>query len=259
MTDISIEMQATNTPKVTAVVPCRSGSRRVLNKNTRPFGGFAHGLLELKLRQLDAVAGVDEILVTTNDPAVTGIVDTIRATLAKPVILDRRPDEYAADDSLQGLIGYLGKIVDTDVIAWTHVTSPLFVPALYEAALAAYAQAKQAQSADSLMAVDVAQTFALRSGAWISHDANVKRWPRTQDLEKIFLVNSALFVIDKPLMVSLQDRVGHQPFLFETPSLYGFDIDWEEDFALAEVLYEALLGRDLDATALGNGANSAYA
>ncbi|MDO9106920.1 MAG: hypothetical protein Q7U57_18410 [Methylovulum sp.] len=232
-------------PKVTAVVPCRKGSQRILNKNTRPFGGYTHGLLELKLKQLDAVARIDEIVVTTNDPIVMAIVEHIRPTLSKSVILDHRPDEYASDDSLQGLIGYLGNTVDTDVIAWTHVTSPLFVPALYDAALAAYAQAKQAQLADSLMAVDATQTFAMRSGVWISHDSSIKRWPRTQDLEKIFLVNSALFVIDKPLMVTLQDRVGHQPFLFETPALHGFDIDWEEDFVLGEALYETLVSRRL--------------
>ncbi|MDO9105000.1 MAG: hypothetical protein Q7U57_08560 [Methylovulum sp.] len=229
-----------NTTKVTAIVPCRKGSQRVLNKNTRPFGGLQHGLLELKLKQLDAVPRITEIVVTTNDPAVIAIVEAIRTQLVKPVILDLRPDEYAADDSLQGLIGYLADAIDTDVVAWTHVTSPLFTPPLYEAALAAYAQARQTQSADSLMAVDVAQTFALRSGTWISHDSSVKRWPRTQDLEKIFLVNSALFVIDQPLMKALQDRVGLQPLLFETPSIHGFDIDWEEDFTLGEVLYKAL-------------------
>ncbi|MDD2724286.1 MAG: hypothetical protein PHH59_09735 [Methylovulum sp.] len=252
--------------KVTAIIPCRKGSQRVANKNTRPFAGFAHGLLELKLKQLDEVAGIDEILVTTNDPIVIRIVRQIRTTLTKPVKLDLRPDQYAADDSLQGLIGYLGNTVDTDVIAWTHVTSPLFDTSLYEAALSAYAQALQNQSADSLMAVDVSQTFAMRSGAWISHDSTVKRWPRTQDLEKIFLVNSALFVIDKFLMAQLQDRVGHQPVLFETPSPYGFDIDWEEDFVLGEKLYAALDNRELGSIPkiipghpIHNGFNGVYA
>lgn len=233
-----------NARKVTAIVPCRHGSRRVPNKNTRPFGSFKHGLFELKLKQLDAVAGIDEIFVTTNDPVVIDIAESLRAILSKPVIIDVRPDEYASDDSLQGLVGYLSTAVDTDVIAWTHVTSPLFGAALYEAALSDYAQAVGANTADSLMAVDVAQTFALRSGAWISHDSGVQRWPRTQDLEKIFLVNSALFVIARPLMAELQDRVGRQPLLFETPPLRGFDIDWEEDFALGETLFEALPERN---------------
>lgn len=227
--------------KITAIVPCRKGSQRVAHKNTRPFAGFAHGLLELKLTQLAAVPDLSEILVTTNDPVVIDYVESVQNTFSKPLLLDRRPDEHAADDSLQGLIGYLCRTVQTDVIAWTHVTSPLFAAGLYEQALQAYLQATANQTADSLMAVDVAQTFALRGEAWISHDPSVKRWPRTQDLEKIFLVNSALFVIALPLMASLQDRVGRKPLLFATPALKGFDIDWEEDFVVGEKLYQANL------------------
>jgi CMP-N-acetylneuraminic acid synthetase len=227
--------------KITAIVPCRKGSQRVAHKNTRPFAGFVHGLLELKLTQLAAVPTLSEILVTTNDPVVINYVESIQNTFSKPLLLDRRPDEHAADDSLQGLIGYLCGTVQTDVMVWTHVTSPLFDAALYEKALIAYLQAANSQTADSLMAVDVAQTFALRGVDWISHDPSVKRWPRTQDLDKIFLVNSALFVIALPLMTRLQDRVGLKPLLFETPTLKGFDIDWEEDFAVGEKLYQANL------------------
>lgn len=254
------------TPKITAIIPCRKGSQRVAHKNTRPFAHFGHGLLELKLKQLDAATQIDEILVTTNDPVVIGIVAQLAQTLSKPLILDERPDQYAADDSLQGLIGYLCETVKTDVIAWTHVTSPLFDATLYDAAITAYLHAQQNLSADSLMAVDAVQTFAMRSGAWISHDSSVKRWPRTQDLEKIFLVNSALFVIALPLMTVLQDRVGLHPQLFETPAPQGFDIDWEDDFSIGEKLYRALLNRAEDgfpkATSkrlIENGVNPVYA
>jgi len=226
--------------KVTAIIPCRKGSQRVVNKNTRPFASFNRGLLELKLQQLAATETVDDILVTTNDPVVIAYVQSLQGRLSKPLLLDRRPDAHAADDSLQGLIGYLAGIVQTDVVAWTHVTSPLFEASLYDAAIRAYTDARQNQSHDSLMAVDAVQTFALRSGQWISHDANVKRWPRTQDLEKIFLVNSALFVIDLALMQTLHDRVGHNPLLFETPAPHGFDIDWEDNFVLGEKLLVAL-------------------
>ena len=233
-------MKIMNSSKVTAVIPCRKGSQRVLNKNTRPFGGLTYGLLELKLKQLDKVEGVDEIWVSTNDAVVMAAVEAIRVALIKPVILDIRPDEYAADDSLQALIAYLSRTIDSDIIVWTHVTSPFFLPTLYQAALTTYSEAVQKQTADSLLSVDVAQTFAMRSGQWISHDATAKKWPRTQDLEKIFLVNSALFIISQRLMVELQDRVGQRAVLFETPFLHGFDIDWEEDFLLGERLYSTL-------------------
>ena len=237
-----------NKDKVTAVVPCRKGSQRVINKNTRTFAGFSFGLLELKLKQLAASKQIDEILVTTNDPVVIDIVEQLKPTLSKSVIIDQRPDEYSSDDSLQFLIAYLGNTVETDVLVWTHVTSPLFGTSLYDKAIIDYQQAKIKKTADSLIAVDVVQTFAMRSGNWISHDYHKKRWPRTQDLEKIYLVNSALFIIDHALLVNLQDRVGNNPLLFETPNLLGFDIDWEDDFSLAEILYNTFTSRIPSAT-----------
>ena len=71
--------------KITAIVPCRKGSQRVAHKNTRPFAGFAHGLLELKLTQLAAVPTLSEILVTTNDPVVINYVESIQDTFSKPL------------------------------------------------------------------------------------------------------------------------------------------------------------------------------
>ena len=50
-------------------VPCRRGSERVPDKNTRVFAGHTGGLLGLKLDQLEGVE-VDEIVIDSNDPVV---------------------------------------------------------------------------------------------------------------------------------------------------------------------------------------------
>ena len=244
------------TKKVTAIIPCRKGSQRIANKNTRPFGAYQHGLLALKLQQLAVAETIDEILVTSNDPVVISYVLSVQKSLGKPVLLDRRPDRYATDDSLHSLVGYLSRLIQTDTVAWTHVTSPLFTAALYDEAMNAYKKAVNNQEADSLMTVDAVQTFAIRSGQWISHDPQAKRWPRTQDLEEIFLLNNALFVIDLALMQECQDRVGHLPMLFETPAPYGFDIDWEDDFVLGEKLLMALSNGESGQQCLPDKANA---
>ena len=226
--------------RIAMVVPCRAGSKRVQSKNTRPFLSFQHGLLELKLRQLDQVKRLDHVFVSTNDSEVEHFVLGFAEKSRVPVVLDRRPEEYAQDDSLQGLVDYLIRVVDADVIAWTHVTSPLFGAELYAQALDQWEGSTRAGSHDSLMSVNVERTFALRGSTWISHDRSIKRWPRTQDLEPLNLVNSALFVAAKSVMAEHHDRIGNRPWLFETPGLRGFDVDWEEDFSLAETLYQAL-------------------
>ena len=50
--------------KITAVVPIRKGSQRVVDKNLRPFAGS--NLLAIKIENLKRVKGIDEIIVNTD-------------------------------------------------------------------------------------------------------------------------------------------------------------------------------------------------
>jgi hypothetical protein len=38
-------------------------------------------------------------------------------------------------------------------------------------------------------------------------------------------------------MARHEDRVGALPYLYELDGLKGFDIDWEEQFAIGELIY----------------------
>ena len=59
--------------KITAVVPIRSGSQRVKDKNLRPFAGT--NLMELKLRTLLQVPELTSIVVNTNSEEAISIVN----------------------------------------------------------------------------------------------------------------------------------------------------------------------------------------
>ena len=52
------------TNKLTAVIPVRKGSQRVKNKNLKPFANTT--LLDIKIETLKKVAGLDEIVVTSD-------------------------------------------------------------------------------------------------------------------------------------------------------------------------------------------------
>ena len=52
---------------ITAVIAVRAGSTRVKNKNTRPFAGT--NLLVHKIRQLQKVDEIDDIVVTSDSDA----------------------------------------------------------------------------------------------------------------------------------------------------------------------------------------------
>ena len=58
--------------KVTAVIPIRSGSQRVKDKNLRKFGDTT--LMELKIKNLIEVPELDKVIVNTNSDEAINIV-----------------------------------------------------------------------------------------------------------------------------------------------------------------------------------------
>ena len=59
--------------KITAVIPIRSGSQRVKDKNLRPFANTT--LMENKIEMLLNVPELDSIIVNTNSEEVIEIVN----------------------------------------------------------------------------------------------------------------------------------------------------------------------------------------
>jgi CMP-N-acetylneuraminic acid synthetase len=216
-------------------LPVRKGSQRVPQKNTREFAGIRDGLLELKLRQLTAVKYIDEIIVSTNDEACMRIAQKFQPY----VKIDQRPEELSANNtSLTELIHYVPKIIKNDHIVWTHVTSPFFQTHHYENAIKSYFQALK-KGFDSLMSVNEFKNFLWdkKKNDLINRNGNL-RWPQTQDLYPYYEINSAIFITPRSIYRNTGDRVGQIPFLLENDKLTSLDIDCEEDFKIAEAVYE---------------------
>jgi CMP-N-acetylneuraminic acid synthetase len=223
-------------------LPCRAGSTRVRQKNTRPFAGDPGGLLTIKLRQLSCVRGLDAVVVDSNDAEVLERTQAFRRSWQSRAELRivQRPDHLGqSDTSTDDLIRYAMEMVREDVLLWTHVTSPLVGPAVYEAALDQYFT-RDAQTFDSLMAVTELKTFLWARDGPLNYRRTPIRWPRTQDLPPVYEVNSALFLIDTALGRRLGDRVGQTPLLFPLDRVTALDIDDEEDFRVAEVAMAAV-------------------
>lgn len=227
-------------------VPCRRGSARVPDKNTRPFAGHEGGLLGWKLDQLERTAGFDLVVVDSNDPVVLAYAARRRRTWRGSAALEarERPDALgAADTTTDALVAHALATIDADELAWTHVTSPHFGADAYARALAAWAARPRSEvgpgaaAPDSLVAVR-----ALRAFVW-SDDGPVNyvsrpgaRWPRTQDVRPLYDVCSALFLVPMEVGRARGDRLGARPMRFQVSPIEAVDVDWPEDFALAEAL-----------------------
>jgi CMP-N-acetylneuraminic acid synthetase len=223
-------------------LPCRAGSTRVPEKNTRPFAGLEDGLLGVKLSQLARVRGVDQVIVDSNDPVVLELATARRARWSGhgDLVVTSRPDALGqSDTTTDALIAHALATVEADVMLWTHVTSPLAGPDVYEEALAAY-RGRDPQRHDSLMTATSIQGFLWRDEVPLNYARTPIRWPRTQDIEAVWEVNSAVFIVATALGRQVGDRVGERPLLHPMSKIASLDVDWMDDFHIAEQAYAAL-------------------
>ena len=67
---------------------------------------------------------------------------------------------------------------------------------------------------------------------WASHNTKKRKWPRTQDLDNFFLVNSAAFIANKKIYINNGDRIDSNPLPINASMKESFDVDDLKDFKL---------------------------
>lgn len=215
-------------------IPVRKGSERVKEKNTRRFSDFSGGLLELKLQQLAGLSLFEEIIISTNDEKCIEIAKNFIGKLNSLQIIHRPEELGSSETKLNDLIKYVGKITDCDDILWTHVTSPFCDAESYKNAIQDY---KNLKDHDSLMSVEILKEFIWNRKEKKISNSGDNKWPRTQDLEEVIQINSAIFIAPK-LFYKTGNRIGNNPFLFEMNKIHSWDVDTEDDFKIAEAIYD---------------------
>jgi CMP-N-acetylneuraminic acid synthetase len=221
--------------KVTCFLPCRAGSERVKNKNTRQFAGIEGGLLKIKLDQLVRCDLIDQILLSTDDQKVMDISKQFGAK----VRVDIRPPHLASSDAkTDDLIKYVGSVIKEPHILWTHVTSPFTNEDIYKKAIEDYFRVLNSNENDSLLSVTLLRTHIWKKeGIPVNYDRKTEKWPRSQFVEPLMEVNSAIFINSRVNYINLEDRIGLKPYFFEMDQIESLDIDYEDDFLLAESIF----------------------
>ena len=218
-------------------LPCRKGSQRIPNKNTRTFAGIEGGLLRIKLEQLLLTEAIDEIILSSDDETVLQIGADFSDKRIKPM---PRPEQLClSSTTTDELINYVPSIIKEDAtIIWTHVTSPFISADTYKSMIDSYYDCLSEY--DSLMSVNSLRTFIWKDDAPVNYNRETEKWPRTQTLPVWYEVNSGAFIADISTYINLHDRIGKSVQMYQTSNLESIDIDWPEDFEYAQTLYQAL-------------------
>lgn len=225
--------------KITAFLPCRKGSQRIPNKNLRPFAQYEFGLLQIKINQLAQCNLIKEIIVSTNDANVKEVVLNFKdAFEGINISIDDRPDHLGSSDtSTDEVISYVGEKFEFEHLLWTHVTSPFVDAEDYVKCIEQYFNALD-HGYDSLMTVQTIKGFIWNQMQPINYDKLSEKWPRTQTLSPLFEVDSAAFIASKTVYKTHNDRIGLKPFLLDLQKEVNIDIDWPQQFNLAESIFK---------------------
>ncbi|MFR0675405.1 cytidylyltransferase domain-containing protein [Enterobacterales bacterium AW_CKDN230030176-1A_HGKHYDSX7] len=224
-----------NEHQVTCFLPCRKGSQRVPNKNVRPFANVSQGLVEIKLKQLIATEAIGSIVLSTNDEI---ILDYAASLNERKIKLHRRCDALSSSTtSTDDLVAHALELIPNAHILWTHVTSPFITSSHYEEIIHKYFKNLETGH-DSLMTTTLIHSFLWQDGEAMNYDRRSEKWPRTQTLKPIHEVNSGAFLAHSETYKMQNDRIGKSPFLYPMDKLVSHDVDWPEDFTIAECLLE---------------------
>ena len=242
--------------RIAFFLPTRKGSERVKNKNTRTFAGIEGGLMANKIRQLLDTNLIDEIILSTNDETCMSIASQYKSDRRLRII--PRPDRLClSTTNLQDLICYVPTITDAEHILWGHVTTPICGAQQYDEGIQAYLD-RLDEGYDSLVGVKELRNFLLNKEGRLVNNTTDIPWPRTQDLEPLYEINHTMFLAKREVYIEQKNRIGQKPLLHTMDEMHSFDIDWEEDFKIAEVIYNSLNMRKNSQIKLAGGGNSAY-
>ena len=217
-------------------IPIRKNSKRVKNKNIKKIRNYSSGLTEIKVKQLSRFRSLirkDKILKKIKFEYVISSDDNrvLKFLVKFPWIKSlKRSPAISGDNSLDKLIKYVPNVCDGDLILWSHVTSPFFNEKSYIFFLKQFLLSKKKYS--SAFSANTIKTFIYNytKKNWISHNTTKRKWPRTQDLDKFYSVNSAAFIAKRSVYLYHNDRIDKKPLPINISEKEAFDIDDEDDF-----------------------------
>ena len=211
-----------------ALIPVRSGSKRVANKNIRPFAGS--NLLEVKIKQLQRIKELDGIVVNSNDDEMLAIARDLGCEAVK------RDEYYAGDNVTNEMYKNIAENCKSDIIMYTNVTSPMIEDTTISKLIQCYHD--NCNEYDSVNTAHYLKEFMWLHGKPMNYDLD--NTPKSQDLPNIMALNFAINLIDRQRLIDISHYVGKKPYLYVIDRVEAIDIDDMIDFEFAEFMYKKL-------------------
>ncbi len=217
--------------KTVALIPIKLGSKRVPGKNIKPFYDGTPLMSFIQKACMDA-KNINEVYIYCSDEAVKPYVLPGVKYLKRPEFLDG--DDKNANDIIREFMS----AVDADIYVNAHTTSPFAKASTIEECIDMVASGAY----DSAFCAEALRTFMWEDGKPINFDPD--HFPRTQDLPLIYGETSIAYVFTKESFLKHNRRLGSKPFVKEVSKIEAIDIDYPEDFDIANAIYKEVVKKD---------------
>ena len=214
--------------KVVALIPIKLGSKRVPQKNIKPFFDGTP-LMHFIQRTCLKCSLIDEIYIYCSDDSVKDYIIPGVNYLKRPVELD--DDDKNANDLIRSFMNE----VDADIYVNAHTTSPFAKAETIDDCIGKVASGEY----DSAFCAENIKTFMWSEGKPINFDPS--HFPRTQDLPDIYGETSIAYVFTKESFIKNGRRLGEKPYIKEVGKIEAMDIDYPEDFEIANAVYKEVI------------------
>lgn len=212
--------------RVRALIAMKEKSERVVNKNVRDINGKP--LFYWVLSMLSDSKVIDEIIVDTDSK---NMEEKIKSYFPN-VTIKIRPEHIIGNEvSMNAVVeNSLSYFDNDDIIFQTNVTNPLLRLKTVEKAIEEF----KSNHCETLLSVNMHYNmFYDKDGVPINHDlANLQR---TQDLDPLIEQNHTIHVFKKSAFSRERGKIGYNPHMFVMDAIEAWDIDYEYDFAMAEL------------------------
>ncbi|MBU3604129.1 cytidylyltransferase domain-containing protein [Polynucleobacter sp. AP-Kaivos-20-H2] len=227
--------------KLIAIVPARSGSKRLPGKNIKLINGRPLICWTLKAAKESGI--FQDIVVTTDSAEIANISRSNGATK-----ISMRPKELSGDHAstidtvIYTLDEYESQHGPIDGVMLLQPTSPFRTTELMKEAAHLFFHGEKRSSVVSFgMARNhPAWCFRWNGGALTPFDGGKYLNARSQDLEPAYVINGNVYISSPELIRKSRGFVSEEtiPLIMENP-IHSVDIDTEEDFLYARFLFSS--------------------
>ena len=214
--------------KIVAFVPIKLNNERMPNKNLRRFDDGTP-MAHLVFNTLSSVEEIDEIYCYCSDPKIKSYLTGRVKFLQRDKALD------TAATKCGEFIGAFLNDVDADIIILSHVTSPFLRADTVRKCIAAVKSGEY----DSAFSASRVQEFFWQNGAPLNFDPS--SIPRSQDLPVLYKETIGCFTFTRQMFLETGRRIGYRPYICEVDKIEETDINYSEDFEIANAIYMHLL------------------